>query len=71
MRNVVDIFVSVPSDSDRRNEWIKAIEQHQIFNYKISKFYVCELHFSPESIYRNGARVTVKKGFVPTIFPQM
>lgn len=40
MKNVVDIFVSVPSDSDRRNEWIKAIEQHQIFNYKISKFYV-------------------------------
>lgn len=59
---------SVPSEPNKRKLWIEAIEKHQSFDYYVSKFYVCELHFSEESLRRGGFRTDLKPNVVPTIF---
>lgn len=69
--NVVYFSRSGPIiDRLKRRTWIEAIETYQPFNYFYSKFYVCELHFSPKEIRRFGGRVSLAPGAVPTIFPQ-
>lgn len=58
----------MPMDEERRRKWIEAIENHQEFN-DLKQFFVCELHFTNESLLRCGSRVFVKQGAVPSIFP--
>lgn len=58
----------VPSEPIRRSKWIETIETFQEFDYTLSKFYVCEQHFSPESVIRRGARTYLASNAIPTIF---
>lgn len=60
---------SVPSEPNKRKNWIKAIETHQEFDYFVSKYIVCELHFESDSITKTGSRTDLKRNTVPTIFP--
>lgn len=60
---------SVPMKSENRNKWIQASEKHQEFDYKVSRFFVCELHFTADSLQKRGLRTDVAPGAVPTIFP--
>lgn len=54
---------------DLRDKWIVNIETHQQYDYENVYFSVCELHFEPDAIIRNGSRFKLKKGTLPTIFP--
>lgn len=60
---------SVPNEPNKRNEWISAIGTYQEFDYYVSKFHVCELHFPEGSIRKIGKRTTLQADALPTIFP--
>lgn len=60
---------SVPMQSENRRKWIMAIETHQEFDYTVSRFNVCELHFTADLIQKRGQRTDLKPGAVPSIFP--
>lgn len=62
-------FISVPMKPEKREKWIQAIEKYQEFDYALSRFFVCELHFQADSIEKRGSRIDLKPGTVPTIFP--
>lgn len=63
------IIFSVPSDPEKKNAWIAAIESYQQFDHFLSKFYVCELHFGAESVRKIGSRTILVPNALPTIFP--
>lgn len=52
-----------------RDQWIKAIEQFQEFDYTVQSYHVCSLHFLPSDIDTNRKRNKVILGRVPSIFP--
>lgn len=54
--------------NQQKKLWIEAIEKHQPFDYYVSKYYVCELHFPEEAIRRIGKRTDLLPNVVPTIF---
>lgn len=60
---------SVPCEASKKKLWVEAIEKHQPFDYYLSKFHVCELHFTADSIKRSGQRTVLHPNVVPTIFP--
>lgn len=66
-----EIQFSVPFEPARRQKWIDAIETHQQFDYYVSRYFVCEQHFSVDAIKRIGFRTDLKPNAIPTIFPQM
>lgn len=66
--NKIDHDFRVPSEPSRRKLWIDAIEQFQDFDYYVSKFYVCELHFENGSFRRIGEKTILSPNIVPTIF---
>lgn len=67
LTNCIHIF-RVPSDPTRRKKWITAIETHQEFDYSLSTFYVCDLHFPVECIIKRGARTDLAQNALPSIF---
>lgn len=58
----------LPQNGDTRERWIKSIEKHQQF-IEGGYFYLCELHFDPTEIVRNGKRFRLKNGAFPKNFP--
>lgn len=59
---------SVPFEPNKRKKWIAAIETHQEFDYYVSKYYICELHFPADAIRRVGGRTDLQADAIPTIF---
>lgn len=53
----------------KRQKWINAIETHQEFDYTVSRFFVCESHFTTGSIQRRGKNTSLDANAVPSIFP--
>lgn len=51
-----------------RDKWIEAIEKCQVFDYKVTRFVVCSLHFLPDDILVRGKRRIISQGKVPSIF---
>lgn len=61
-------FCSVPLSNPNRKLWIDAIEKNQPFDYIVSSYHVCSLHFSLSDIKISGKRKTIISGRFPTIF---
>lgn len=59
----------MPKVVDLRDKWIQNIETHQQYDWEPVYFSVCELHFEPDAIIRHGSSFKLKKGTLPTIFP--
>lgn len=68
---VVKQYFSVPIDQPLRNKWIEQICRHQTFDPVPIRYPICALHFDPECIVKHGKRTTLKKGTVPTYFPEL
>lgn len=49
-----------------RQEWIKVIQSKQTLDTE-KKIYICELHFDPNDLVRNGKNLRPKNGVVPKL----
>lgn len=62
---------SVPKETPLRVKWIAQIRRHQEFDdQSLCSYPVCSLHFDSDKIMQSGKRTTLKKGTLPTIFPE-
>lgn len=64
-------FHRTPKRGNIRTQWIESIETHQKYDSRSLQYPICELHFDPNDLYRNGALYKHKKGKVPSIFPDI
>lgn len=60
-------FFRVPTDTELRNEWIKAIEAISSTSAISGQFLLCENHFEKNLINRRKYRTILAKGTVPTV----
>lgn len=58
----------IPSEDRIRKQWINAIESHQKFDYTISDFRVCQLHFTQSNVFSCTNRTLLSRGSIPTLF---
>lgn len=65
----IAMFRVPQSGNEKRDNWIEAIETHQIFQHFSKYLSICELHFPPSSFTKKGNTAILSKGTVPSIFP--
>lgn len=61
----------MPHVQPYRDQWIQAIERFQEFDHQILSYHVCSLHFSSNDIVRHSKKQSVRRGRVPSIFPNI
>lgn len=64
-------YCRVPLQTERREQWIAAIEQHQKYDIYSRQLEVCYLHFGKEHTgIGPDNRIMFTKDAVPTLFPK-
>lgn len=66
----LSLLCSVPHEPIVRSKWIEQISRHQQFDERPRTYPVCCLHFNEDEITKSGKRSVLKKGAVPTSFPE-
>lgn len=61
----------MPHVQPYRDQWIQAIERFQEFDHQILSYHVCSLYFSSNDIVRHSKKKSVRRGRVPSIFPNI
>lgn len=71
MLNRVNIlhYRAPPAGTEKRIQWVSAIETHQEVGIHTSQILVCENHFEEFLIQKRKDRNILQKGAVPSIFP--
>lgn len=66
-----DRAYSVPTNGEMRENWIKAVEERgkQPFDYSSIRYFICQLHFDPESIRGYNQTAKFKAEVAPSVFP--
>ncbi|XP_031621088.1 zinc finger protein 184-like isoform X2 [Contarinia nasturtii] len=64
------LFFRLPAESNARNRWIEAIEEHQKFDDSVGVYFVCINHFAKKEVRRGEKTILVHES-VPSIFPKI
>lgn len=70
---LITVHFSAPHptiDPTTREKWIQNIRTHQKFDADTFIIKICHLHFDPLNILKSKDRQYLKKGSVPTAFPE-